>query len=228
MKPLLPAMNRLHGAMFGRRQDSDLAEELEMHIEMQTEDNIRAGMSPDEARRSAVLKFGGIEAVKESYRDQRGVPFLESVVADIRYAVRQLRRTPGFTVIAVIAIAMGIGANTAIFSVINTILLKPLPIPDPDRFVILATTSLADNGERSDSTSASPAEFVHWRAQSDVLDDVSAFVWAGVNYTGGDAVELWQGRRASSDIFRAFGTPILHGRGFSGRGSSKWSAGRRN
>src|SRR5262249_52659708 len=168
----------------------------------------------DEARRAAVLKFGGVESVKESYRDQRGVPFLESVAADLRYGVRQLRHTPGFTITAVIAIALGIGANTAIFSAVNTLVFRPLPVPEPDRLVMLARTSVTDDGATGYNTSASPAEFVHWRAQSSVLEDVSAFIWTGMNYTGGDVVEFWNGHRVSANIFRTFRLPILYGRSF--------------
>src|SRR5437870_10403247 len=128
MKVLRRMIYRLRGAWSGRRRDSELAEELELHVDMQTEDNIRSGMKPDEARRAARLKFGAIESIKESYRDQRGAPFLEGLAADLHYAARQLRRTPGFTAAAVLTIAVGIGANTAMFSVLNTILWKPLPI----------------------------------------------------------------------------------------------------
>src|SRR5262245_30272665 len=214
MKVLWRLIARLRGTLSGRRNDSDMAEELESHIQMQTDDNIRSGMSPDEARRAAVLKFGGVESVKESYRDQRGVPFLESVAADLRYAVRQLRHTPGVTITAVIAIALGIGANTAIFSAFNTLVFRPLPVPEPDRLVMLARTSVTDDGATGYNTSASPAEFVHWRAQSSVLEDVSAFIWTGMNYTGGDVVEFWNGHRVSANIFRTFRLPILYGRSF--------------
>ena len=144
MKLLRRIIYRLRGAWSGCRRDSELAEELELHIDMQTEDNIRSGMTGEEARRAARLKFGAIESIKESYRDQRGAPSLESIAADLRYALRQLRRTPGFTGAAVLTIALGIGANTAMFSVLNTILWKPLPIPEPDRFVVLTRIALSE------------------------------------------------------------------------------------
>src|SRR5262245_50652295 len=205
---------RLRGTFSGGRGDADLAEELESHIEMQTEDNIRAGMSPAEARRAAVLKFGGVESIKESYRDQRGVPLFESVLFDLRYAVRQLRRGPGFPAAALVAIALGTGANTAIFSLLNTTILKPPPIADPDQLVVLARTFGSDNAETGGTTSASPALFVHWRAQTSVLEDVSAFQNAPMNYTGGDVAELLYSMQASAGFFRAFRLPVLHGRTF--------------
>src|SRR5262245_984954 len=214
MKPLWRLLSRLRGAFAGRRHEADLAEEFETHVEMQTEDNIRAGMSLDEARRSARMKFGGIEAVKESYRDQRGLPFLESLIADLRYAARQLRRTPGFTITAVATIALGIGTTTAIFSVMNTIVWKSLPIPEPDRLVVVTRTFMSDDGERGSSTSASPAEFAHWRTQASALEEIAAFSGVEFNYTGGDAVELWHGLRVSADLFHAFRLPILKGRTF--------------
>src|SRR5262249_33471391 len=150
------------------------------------EDNIRSGMTPENARRAARLKFGAIESVKESYRDQRGAPLLESIVADLRYAARQLRRTPGFTAAAVLTIALGIGSNTAMFSVMDTILWKTLPITDPERFVVLSRIALSDEGGEHKVSGASPAEFAYWRTQSNALEDVAAFLHTEFNYTGGD------------------------------------------
>src|SRR5215831_8739195 len=213
MKSFWRLLSRLSGVFTGNRHDADLADELEMHVEMQTEDNIRAGMSPDEARRAARMKFGGMEAVKESYRDQRGLPFIESVIADLRYATRQLRRTPGFTITAVATIALGIGTTTAIFSVMNTTLWKPLPIPEPDRLVVLTRTFMSDDGESGSSPSASPAEFAYLRNQSSALEDIAAFSGIGFNFSG-DVVELWHGLRASADLFHAFRLPVIKGRTF--------------
>src|SRR5215471_2432798 len=171
MKFVRRTIQRLSGAWSGGRLDSDLAEELQLHIDMQTEDNIRSGMTPEDARRAARLKFGAMESIKETYRDQRGAPFLESILADLRYAARQLRRTPGFTAAAVLTIALGIGANTAMSSVLETILSQPLPIPDPDRFVVLTRIALSEEGGRNKISGASPAEFAYWRIQSSSLED---------------------------------------------------------
>src|SRR5215471_983618 len=194
MKFVRRTIQRLSGAWSGGRLDSDLAEELQLHIDMQTEDNIRSGMTPLDARRAARLKFGAMESIKESYRDQRGAPLLESIFADLRYAARQLRQAPGFTAAAVLTIALGIGANTAMFSVLDTMLWKPLPISEPDRLVVLDRIHLSDEGGRNKNASASPAEFAYWRTQSSALEEVAAFLRTEFNYTGGDVAEVWRGQ----------------------------------
>jgi predicted permease len=133
MKLLRRAWRRACG--FFRRKDAELAAEIQTHIEFQTEDNIRAGMSPEEARRSAILKFGGIETTKESVRDQRSLPWLETTWQDLRYALRGMRRTPALTAVAILSLALGIGATTAIFSVADAMLLRSLPVKDPQQLV---------------------------------------------------------------------------------------------
>ncbi|MES1262303.1 MAG: ABC transporter permease [Acidobacteriota bacterium] len=133
---------------------------------------------------------------------------VRSLFSDTRYAVRSFRQRPGFTVTAVAALALGTGATTAIFSLVNAVLLKPLPVFDADRFVLLTTTD--DGG----SDAVSPAKFIHWRAQTSVFRDVSAFSMGAMNYTGGNVVELWPSMQASADTFRCWGIPILLGRSF--------------
>src|SRR5260221_4181857 len=117
-----------------QKLDRELSAELESHLQLHIEDNLRAGMSPAAARRDAVLKLGGLEPTKENYRDQRGFPFLESVIQDIRFALRLLRKSPGFTATPVLTLALGIAVNSAIFSVLDSVLFKPRPVEKPQEF----------------------------------------------------------------------------------------------
>ena len=133
MRHLRTALARLAG-MFGKdRVDADVRAELEAHLEMDTAENIRRGMPPAEARRRAVLAAGGLTQAAEAVRDQRGLPWLESVVADVRYALRSLRRSRGFAITVVITLALGIGANTAMFTLLRGTLLRPLPNRNGDQ-----------------------------------------------------------------------------------------------
>jgi predicted permease len=127
---------RLRGLFLKRKLEDELAAEIQSHIEMQVEDLVHQGMDPDEARYLALRKFGGVDQVKETYRDRRTLPWIETFVRDLRYGLRMLRRSPGMTAVAILSLALGIGANTALFSVVDAVLLKTLPVQDPDQLVI--------------------------------------------------------------------------------------------
>src|SRR5262245_56386236 len=135
MRPIRAFLLRLSGLFHKERRDREVAGEIENNLQLHIEDNLRAGMSPEDARREALLKFGGIESAKEAYRDRRGLPLLENLAQDLRYAFRQIGKYPGFVAIVVLTLGLGTGATTAIFSVVNTVLLRPLPYRDPSRLV---------------------------------------------------------------------------------------------
>jgi predicted permease len=198
-------------SLFHRRQaDQELDDELRDHIERKTEEYVATGRPPAEARRQALLEMGGIEKRKEECRDARRVNYLENVAQDLRYGLRMLAKNPGFTAVAVLTLALGIGVNTAIFSVVNTVLLCPLAFAAPERLVRVVSTRLRGNVPDN----ASYPDFADWRAQDHVFSQMAAYDTDNFTLTGrGEAMHI-QGAVVSADLFSLLGVKPVLGRTF--------------
>jgi putative ABC transport system permease protein len=196
-------VSRLAGRMRGPRFESEMDEELRFHIRMQTEQLVRSGVSPNEARRRALVEFGGLEQTREDCRDAVGIRLLNDLIHDLRYAVRALLRSPGFTFVAVMTLALGIGANTAVFSVVNTLLLQPLPFDEPDRLVML----WEQNPETGfDQDLVSWGDYFDWQEKSKSIELFgsvvnNAAVSRNFMLRSGDDVTRIRGRHVSSGLF---------------------------
>src|SRR5215469_11912531 len=152
--------------------DRSLSDEIRFHIDLETEKNVRLGMNADEARRRALAHFGGVQRTREDHRDVRPMRWLEDGIADARFALRSLRRAPALGVAAVMTLALGIGANVAIFSAVNAVVLQPLPYPAPDRLAMLTE----ENPEKHwHLERAAPANVLDWRAGVPAFQDVAAY-----------------------------------------------------
>src|SRR5688572_18149258 len=188
-----------------------LDEEIRFHIDQQTEKNIRAGMAPAEARRQAFIRFGGTERVKENTRDEFRPAFFEDFVRDLRYGARALLRAPGFTAVATLTLALGIGANTAIFSVVNTVLLKPLSYHEPDRLVFVWERNIAIGKDRDP---VAPPNYQDWKAQNSVFEALGAYRVNGFALTGSGEPESLTAITVTGSLFRVLGVDALVGRTF--------------
>src|ERR1700733_6364595 len=196
----------------GRKaKDSELAEEIQSHLAHDEDLRTARGVDAEEARRQARVKFGPQNTVREQEWRYRSLPWLEAVWRDLKFVARSLAKTPGFTIVAIVVIAVGIGVNTAVFSVINTVLLKPLTYPDPQSLVTLMNTS-----PRGSGPGASVPKFNIWRQQTSIFSQVAAYDFggAGLNLTGGDKPLQVQGEHVSADFFAILGAPVISGRTF--------------
>jgi hypothetical protein len=180
--------------------ERQLDKELRFHLEQQVEDYIAAGMSPDEARRKARLDFGGLERIKEDCRDVRGLRRLEELAQDLRYGLRLLRQNPGFTAVAVLTLALGIGANTAIFSVVNGVLWHALPYENPGQLVQVFETA----PQSGSTTYAALPNFIEWRNLSHSFDGMAAYRSSSLNLTGGEFPEKIRSMAVTADFFSMF------------------------
>ncbi len=193
--------------------DAQLDSEMRFHVEQQIADNVAAGMPPAEARRRALAQFGGIEPIKEGCREARGTHFLETLLQDIRYSLRTLRKSPGFTTVAVLTLALGIGATTGIFSVVDAILIRSLPFQDPARLVALFQSP--NKMKSLIGWAADGPDILDWQRGSRSLSDVAASLMDGANITGGRAPQHVNGAKVTANYFDLLGAQAAIGRTFS-------------
>jgi putative ABC transport system permease protein len=169
-------LKRLEALVRSRAVEQRLDEEMEFHLARETEQNLAAGLTPDEARRKAILDFGGVQQTRELHREVRLGRWLEEVPGDVRHALRTLRRSPVFALTAILTLAIGIGANTAIFSVVSAVILQPLPFPHPEQLVMLSE----DNAEKGwVQQSAAPANYLDWKDRVSAFQDAAAYTQGG-------------------------------------------------
>jgi putative ABC transport system permease protein len=191
---------RLYGLLRKNRIEREMEEEMRFHLRMRAREKIERGMEPEEAEREARRHFGNMGHLKDLGRDIKGGGFMETILQDLRYGTRMLMRNPGFTLIAVTTLALGIGANAAIFSVVNAVLLRPLPYRDPDRLVIV-------DGARD-------RDFLRWRDQAKVFESIGAYDGGAAILTGSGEPERLPAPHVSADLFATLGVAPALGRAF--------------
>jgi predicted permease len=216
MKAVRRFLTRLFNSATQQSQEERLREEIEEHIALQTEENLRAGLSPVEARRQAMLKFGGVELVKEDYRAERRLLLVETLVQETRYALRTLRKSPRFTAIAVLTLAIGIGATTAIFSVLDGVVLKPLSYPHPQELVSVEVAPLAlDPSLRG----MAEEDYFVFREQNRTFQEIGIYAETDsdrdVNVTGFAEPERVHALDVTHGVLTALDIPPMYGRIFS-------------
>jgi hypothetical protein len=204
---------RLRGLFRKRQLDQELEAELRAHLDLRTEENMRRGMDAKEAAQAARREFGGVEQTKELYRGRRGLPFLETLLQDVRYSLRMLRKNPGFTAVVVLTLGLGIGANTAIFSVMEAVLLRPLPFPHPEELTMVWENVHLPHYENDQDTPA-PGNFADWKNRNTVFSGMAAIGYRSWNLTEtGEPVRI-EGEAFSADTFSVLQTYPVLGRAF--------------
>ena len=209
MRQLRAGFARLKGFFQKAARERDLTAEIESHLQMHIDDNRRAGMSPQEARRVAVMKLGGVDSTKEAYRDRSTIPFLESLVQDLRFTLRQLRRNPAFTFTATLMVALGIGASVAIFAFVDAALIKPLPYQNPSR--LLYVTETTPDLPRA---ALSYPDYLDWQKRNRVFDSLEVYGQRAFVFSTSGGMEMVEGARVSAGFLRTLGVSPLLGRDF--------------
>src|SRR6202051_3763629 len=205
-------IHRLAAPFRRKRLEDDLDEELRSHLEMAVEANLSKGMSAEDARREALRSFGGVEQTKELYRDQRGLPMIETTFQDLRFGLRMLRRDPGFSILAMLCLTLGVGANAAVFSWMEGILFRPYPlVTHQERLLAVTGTARGEAGH----TGLSWPDFVDLRRSCTLFDSFFVSKITGTTLSIGDRAERTTGSIVSDNYFDAIGVHPILGRGFS-------------
>src|SRR5450631_1365709 len=210
MKKLRTWMFRLAGLFSKTNHEQDLAAEIESHLQLHIDDNIRVGMKPDEARREAILKLGGVEPTKQACRESSTIPFIESLVQDIRFSLRQLGKYPGFTCTVLLMLALGMGVCVAIFSFVDAALIKPLPYRDPARLVYVTESA----GKLIPRANLSYLDYLDWKKQNKVFSSMDVFTGTGYMMRTPAGTQLVEGARVSDGFFHTLGIKPILGRDF--------------
>jgi macrolide transport system ATP-binding/permease protein len=209
MKRLRGWMLRIAGLVPSARRERELADEIEGHLGMHIDDNLRLGMSLEEARREAVIRLGGVESTKQIYRERRSVPLLENTLQDFRFAIRQLRKNPGFTATAIFILALGMCASVAIFAFVDAALIKPLPYQNPGRLV-----GVFERIEGCVQCDLSYLDYLDWKKRNQSFSSLDVYQHTGMMLNTSDGAKAAQAARVSDGFFRTLGvTPVL-GRDF--------------
>ena len=213
--PLIPRLTSLWRNLFHKdRVEQEFTEEIQAYLDLLTETKIRQGLTPREARRNALIELGGVEQVQEKVREIRMGQFIETAWRDVRFGVRALVHSPIFSVVTVLSLALGIGANTAIFSVVNGLLLRPLPYPEPEQIVHVWHTPPQQSFPGLDRFSVSPANYVDWKAQSSAFEQMAVYTYTGLSLsTSNDPLPVI-GAAVSSDFFSVLRSNAVQGRTF--------------
>jgi predicted permease len=204
-------LSRLGDVLIRRRLERESDREIELHLDLLTSQNIQRGMPPAEACRRARARFGGVTQIRESLREQTGFAWLESIGQDLRYAARGLARTKGFTTVAVLTLGLGIGATTAIYSVVDTILLQPLPFADSDRLVRVVENRVTRRGQTV-QRGMTYERFLEWRPHPRTLSDTAWFMTLRRTVRTSEGTEQWWAGMTSANAFMAVGARAMLGR----------------
>jgi putative ABC transport system permease protein len=204
--------SRIRGLIHKSRRDADLNDEVAAHLDCLAEENVRRGMSAQDARDAARRDFGAVEQIKETYRERRGLPMLETLIQDLRFGSRTLRKNPGFTFVAILTLALGIGANTAIFSVVNALLLTPLRYRQADRLVMVWENLRTGNNPQNN---ISPANFLQWQDHNTSFEQMAAMYDDHLNLTGDGDPEQIPYKGVSPNFFSLLGVDPFLGQTFS-------------